>query len=140
MCARTTTKRKEKLQIPFTDYDYKIVAISSQLKVPQMLWSLNNALKTNFIRCVNKDFEGCNIFVDRKTYFPALLALIARSEIDPKRAKLLGKIDFVIEITGQVDQAKVEQLIRTIKAISGVLAVGEIQPQKIKQKFPIYLE
>lgn len=74
------------------------------------------------------------VYSDRESSPQLYYNLISNKSSNSVLIKELPNIDFILEISGEISKEAFANITREIKKISGVTAVLEIDPQKIKRK------
>jgi hypothetical protein len=120
--------------------NYKMIGISSHENDYRLVWAINNQLRMQFVRRENlivhnaklkSDLEfSCYAFHDEDRYLN--FRLISNRCPDGFLFPEIRKLDFVLQIIGEMDDSMVNNLVKEIRKIEIVSAVVAIRPQDIK--------
>lgn len=111
-----------------------------------MAWNLNNVLGLNLhesdFQIQSKEVPSLYfpVLSDRSTYESQFYSLIPNKQQTALLIKELPNIDYIIEISGNINKDDLIAAIKKIKQIAGVIAAIEVAPAKIKRKnafFPL---
>ena len=122
-------------ELPFT-----LIAISCTDSFLKLTWNLNKDLGLNFresdIKVLSKDnpTEEYPVMSDRTSYDTRFFSLIPNKSSTKFLVKELPNIDYILEVSGDLTKTDLSNLFRKIKAIKGIVAAVEINPEKIKRR------
>lgn len=107
-----------------------------------MLWVLNHELNWNLTKLNNSEITyGYPIFCNSSIISPATLALIPNIQPDGSPIeKKLAKVDYIVEITGEINSDLFNQIYKSIKQCNDIQAAIEVSPDTIKRKVPFYIK
>ena len=124
------------------DLDFKLLAISSQLKDYVFCFKINKQLSIDFCKISDLElpFNGGNennyfsryyfLLPDIETEFYIVANKGSEGFLIPE----MKKADFFILIRNYIDQDELKQFIMQINKIPEVLAALEVDPKKLKSK------
>jgi hypothetical protein len=138
-----TQKTLNKTTLKFElDLDFKLLAISSQLKDYVFCFKINKQLSIDFCKISDLElpFNGGNennyfsryyfLLPDIETEFYIVANKGSEGFLIPE----MKKADFFILIRNYIDQDELKQFIMQINKIPEVLAALEVDPKKLKSK------
>lgn len=124
------------------DLDFKLLAVSSQLKDYVFCFKINKQLSIDFCKISDLElpFNGGNqnnyfsryyfLLPDIETEF----YIVANKGSEGFLVPEMKKADFFILIRNYIDQDELKQFIMLINKIPEVLAALEVDPKKLKSK------
>ena len=124
------------------DLDFKLLAVSSQLKDYVFCFKINKQLSIDFCKISDLElpFNGGNennyfsryyfLLPDNETEFYIVANKGSEGFLIPE----MKKADFFILIRNYIDQDELKQFIMQINKIPEVLAALEVDPKKLKSK------
>jgi hypothetical protein len=124
------------------EYPFKLAGISSAENDYRLSWSLNQILGLNLVRTDNleifhKRLEDKQAF-SQFEYFDqdSLLQyrLISNRSINGYLLEEMTNLDYLLQITGDIDEGWMWNLIQRMKAIDGIILVFQIDPITLKSR------
>jgi hypothetical protein len=135
------SEKKKKLKLIIEEQiRYKVIGISSHENDYRLVWSMNEKLKMHFLRIENLLFHNARLkadlefsrylFHDEDRYLK--LYLISNRCPDGFLFPELKNIDFLLQITGVINEAEMKDLVKKLKTVPVVSAVFVLEPEKIR--------
>ncbi len=127
----------QKQQLKSEPINFRLLAIASSQSISQLVWHINKELNLSLIH--NKELEGqlsFPAFTDRHSLQGCAATLIGNRIGGRFLLPQLHNIDFIIELTGSLDESVYADIQKKLKLIPGTLVVVAIPPQKVKRKEP----
>ncbi|NVO10002.1 MAG: IPExxxVDY family protein [Bacteroidales bacterium] len=119
---------------------FALIAISCHESLLKTVWNINKQLNI----CLSKSDVSIEskedpsltfpVFCDRKSSSVRIFNFISNKSSNLLLIKELPNIDFIFEISGEINKTDISFLIKEIKRISGVNAALELNPEKIKRR------
>jgi hypothetical protein len=121
-------------EVPFI-----LIAISCHDSLLKTVWNINKKLNIDLneslpIESKENPSQTYPVFCDLKSSSLRVFNLISNKSSNLLLIKELPNIDFILEISGEINKVDVLSIIKEIKMIPGVNAAIEINPEKIKRK------
>lgn len=124
------------------DLDFKLIAISSQLKDYVLCFKINKHLNTDFCKISDLEFPFQvgkeNNYFSRYYYLmpdtESELYIVANKGSEGFLVPEMKKADFFILIHNYIDKEDFKQLIVQLNKIPEVLVALEVDPKKLKSK------
>lgn len=124
------------------DLDFKLIAISSQLKDYVLCFKINKFLNTDFCKITDLEhpFDGGseNNYFSRYFYLmpdtETELYVVANKGSEGFLVSEMKKADFFILIHNYIDKEDFKQLLVQLNKIPEVLVALEVDPKKLKSK------
>lgn len=124
------------------DYNFILIAITSQLKDYRLCHQINKSLQVNFARTdeLSLTFPNENIssLFNRYAYFPEFseteFYLLANKGTEGLLIPEMNKVDYFLLIRNFIDKEDLNHWLSHIKKIPEVLAAVEIEARKLKSK------
>jgi hypothetical protein len=116
-----------------------LIAISCHDSLLKTVWNINKKLNIDLNESVSIESkenpsQTFPVFCDRKSSSLRVFNLISNKSSNLLLIKELPNIDFIFEVSGEINKADILSLIKEIKMITGINAALEINPEKIKRK------
>ena len=124
------------------DLDFKLLAVSSQLKDYVFCFKINKQLSTDFCKISDLELpfnEGSENNYFSRYYFliPNIeteFYIVANKGSDGFLVPEMKKADFFIVIRNYIDQDELKQLMMQLNKMPDVLVAIEVDPKKLKSK------
>lgn len=121
-------------EVPFI-----LIAISCHDSLLKTVWNINKKLNIDLnesapIGSKENPSQTFPVFCDRKSSSLRVFNLISNKSSNLLLIKELPNIDFILEISGEINKTDILSVIKEIKMIPGIIAALEINPEKIKRK------
>jgi len=119
---------------------FVLIAISCHDSLLKTVWNINKQLNIDLneyeVSVESKDnpSQTFPVFCDRKSSSLQVFNLISNKSSNFILIKELPNIDFIFEISGEINKIDILSVIKEIKKIPGINAVLEINPEKIKRR------
>jgi hypothetical protein len=127
---------KQHLQIE-AEADFHLIAVSCHLKDYRFVWTLNNELKTEFIKTDFYQHYDNKLSFSRFEYqvdFSSIFVISNKSQ-GGYLLKKTNQIDYWIRIDDNIDSKILKNWVDQIKNINEVLALTFIKNEKQKEYF-----
>jgi len=116
-----------------------LIAISCHDSLLKTVWNINKKLNIDLnesvpIESKENQSQTFPVFCDRKSSSLRVFNLISNKSSNLLLIKELPNIDFIFEISGEINKTDILSVIKEIKMIPGINAALEITPEKIKRK------
>lgn len=123
-------------EVPFI-----LIAISCHDSLLKTVWNINKKLNIDLnesapIESKENSSQTFPVFCDHKSSSLRVFNLISNKSSNLLLIKELPNIDFILEISGEINKVDVLSIIKEIKMIPGINAALEINPEKIKRRVP----
>ena len=124
------------------DYRFRLVGISSAENDYKLCWSLNQILGINLARIDNLEIYHKRLD-DKQTfsqfeYFDeeTLLQyrLISNRSVNGYLLEEMTKLDYLLQISGDMDEGWLESLIEKMNSIYGIILAFPLYPTKMKSR------
>ena len=123
------------------DFDFKLLAITSQLKDYRLCFAINKFTEFDFRKDEDLEIAFKNTptkFFSRYVYYPenieCYFTLLANKGTDGFLIPEMKEIDYFILIKEFIDEEDLDLLLSQLKQIKEIQAVVELNPEKIKSK------
>lgn len=122
-------------ELPFV-----LIALSCSESLLKMAWNINKKLNINLkdsetpIQAKENPLNLFPVFCDRESSDGLYYSLISNKSNSTQLVKELPNIDFILEISGEIKKSNILTIIKEVKQIPGIIAVIEINAEKIKRK------
>lgn len=122
-------------ELPFV-----LIALSCSESLLKMAWNINKKLNINLkesetlVQAKENPLNLFPVFCDRESSEGIYYSLIANKSNSYQLVKELPNIDFILEISGEIKKSNILTIIKEVKQIPGIIAVIEINAEKIKRK------
>ncbi len=124
------------------DYPFELAGISSPENDYRLTWSLNNSLGIRLIRMDNLEIYHKRL--DDKQTFPQFeyfdeetllqYRLISNRSETGYLLKEMTKIDYLLQISGDLDEGWMENLIKKLNSVDGIILAFPIDPASLKSR------
>jgi hypothetical protein len=128
--------------------NFRIIGISSHENDYRMVWAINQKLGMRFLRIDNlivhntkikEDLEFSRyLFEDEDCYLKYYL--ISNRCPDGFLFPEVKNLDFVLQVTGEINSAKLKDILKKIKSVDVVSTAFILQPESIKKIGDILVE
>lgn len=121
------------------DAPFILIAISCHDSLLKTVWNINKKLNIDLnesvpIESKENPPQTFPVFCDRKSSSLRVFNLISNKSSNFILIKELPNIDFIFEISGEINKVDILSVIKEIKMIPGINAALEINPEKIKRR------
>ena len=134
-------KKSHKLTF-FEEYDFKLIGITSHENDYHLCWKINQSLDMHLVRLedlhvfnskfkINQDFSLYH-YSDEDTM--AEYHLISNRCENGYLLEELRNIDFLLKISGDMDEQFINNLLSRLRTIEGVTAAFELDPSQLKSR------
>lgn len=134
-------KKSHKLTF-FEEYDFKIIGITSHENDYHLCWKINQSLDLHLVRLedlhtfnikfkINQDFSLYQ-YSDEDTM--AEYHLISNRCENGYFLEELRNIDFLMKISGDMDEQFISDLLSRLRTIEGVTAAFELYPSQLRSR------
>ncbi len=118
---------------------FMLIAISCHDSLLKTVWNINKKLNIDLnesvpIESKENPLHTFPVFCDRKSSSLRVFNLISNKSSNFILIKELPNIDFIFEISGEINKVDILSVIKEIKMIPGINAALEINPEKIKRR------
>ena len=123
---------------------FALIAISSSDNLLKMAWNINRilaiSLKEYDYQIPSKDDPSLYfpVLCDRESSTTLYFSLIPNKQLACNLIKELTNIDYILEISGEINKSIIAEITKQIKQIQGVIMVLEVSPEKVKRKNAFY--
>lgn len=124
------------------DYRFRLAGISSAENDYRLSWSLNQVLGINLVRMDNLEIYHQRLD-DRQSfsqfeYFDeeSLLhyRLISNKSANGYLLEEMTNLDYLLQVSGDMDETWLDELIKKIKGMEGIILVFQIDPASLKSR------
>jgi len=138
-------KPVKKLQVG-EEINFRLIGISSHENDYRLVWAINNQLAVNFVReqnlvvsrpKINADLEFSRfIYSDEDKIL--MYYLISNRCPDGFLLPEMTKIDYFLQITGELDAKYLERILKAYRKVDIISAIFEIDLKQLKSKAAIF--
>ena len=124
------------------DYPFRLAGISSAENDYRLCWSINkelglNLVKTNNLEVFHKRLDDKQAFsqfefLDEETLLQ--YRLISNRSINGYLLEEMTNLDYLLQITGDMDAGELDSLIDKLKSIQGIILAFPIDPLTLKSR------
>lgn len=127
------------------DPDFRLIGISSTDNDYHLSWNLNHSLDMKFIKTENlevyhKRLGGMQAFSQFRYHDENSLVhyrLLANRSEHGSLIEEVTNVDYILQISGELDGFAVEDLIRSLGQVTGIRLAVRIEPGKLKSAWKL---
>lgn len=126
-------------------YDFGLIGIASPENDYRLIWAINNTMGFSFVK--HSDLEIWHKLLQDPQSFPQFrfldeetlisYRLIANKSENGYLLEEMTNIDYLIQITGEMDSGYIEKLVKNLNTLDGVTLAFPLDPTRLKSRIKL---